>query len=223
MMCFISPLPKHLTKSTILLLGVEGKLLSWIQQFLVDRKQVVSVNGVHSFIAFVLIGVPQGSVLGPILFLKYIDDLENCLRGSNSVSFADDTRLRKNISCCVYQNILLNVIEWSKSNNMALRESKFELLTYRTPKIHLLQQLPFTAQWLLYSTPSSQDILPSNIVKDLGVHLSHDLKWSAQVKNAVESANKMVNWVLSVFSDRSQSTMLTLFSLPFKTHSPSRM
>lgn len=97
-------------------------------------------------VALVLSGVPQGSVLGPILFLMYIDDIEKCLSGSTSGSFADDTRLSKTINCCedhtILQEDLLKVIEWSKSNNMALHESKFELLTYNTPKKHLLQQLP---------------------------------------------------------------------------------
>ena len=197
------------------LFGIGDKLLSWLKQFLIDRKQVVSVNGVHSSITCVLSGVPQGSVLGPILFLIYIDDLENCLSGSTSGSFADDTRLSKIISCCedkdILQEDLINVIEWSLRNNMKLHESKFELLSYNTPKSFLLQQLPFTAQWSQYSTPSGQDILPSKKVKDLGVFLSPDLKWSVHVKEAVEGANKMANWVLSVFSDRSQATMLTLF------------
>ena len=195
--------------------GIEGKLLSWIQQFLLNRNQKVSVMGVHSFIALVLSGVPQGSVLGPILFLIYIDDLEHCLTASTSGSFADDTRLSKTISCCRDKNILqedLNlVIEWSKKNNMKLHESKFELLTYTTPKSYLLQHLPFTAELQQYTTSSGQDIIPSPHVKDLGVHLSSNLKWSTHVSEAVSSANKMSNWVLSVFSDRSQRTMLTLY------------
>ena len=195
--------------------GIEGNLLSWIQQFLLNRKQIVSVMGFHSLIALVLSGVPQGSVLGPILFLIYIDDLENCLSASTSGSFADDTRLSKTISCCEDKNILqedlYKVIDWSKKNNMQLHESKFELLTYRTPKSFFLQFLPFTSELQQYITSSGQDICPSQHVKDLGVILSSDLKWSIHVKEAVASANKMANWVLSVFLDRSQSTMITLY------------
>ena len=62
-----------------------------------------------------------------------------------------------------------------------------------------------------YTTSSGQDILPSNKVKDLGVHLSPDLRWATQVSEAVQSANKMANWVISVFTDRSKVVMLTLF------------
>ena len=94
---------------------------------------------------------------------------------------------------------------------MALHEDKFELLSYRTPRSKLLQELPMTAEWEKYTTSSGQDILPSNKVKDLGVHLSPDLRWATQVSEAVQSANKMANWVISVFTDRSKVVMLTLF------------
>ena len=151
--------------------GVRGKLHDWIKDFLLNRSQLVTVSGVHSVLALVLSGVPQGSVLGPILFLIYIDDLNNCLEGSSSGSFADDTRLSKSIACCsdvlILQQDLLNVIKWAKSNNMALHEDKFELLSYRTPRSKLLQELPMTAEWEQYTTSSGQDILSSNKVKDL--------------------------------------------------------
>ena len=75
----------------------------------------------------------------------------------------------------------------------------------------ILEELPFPSEWLEYNTSSGQVVLPSKIVKDLGVCLSNDIGWTAQVNEAVQSANKMANWVLSVFSTRSESVMLTLF------------
>ena len=102
---------------------------------------------------------------------------------------------------------------------MELHENKFELLTYRTHRSKLLEELPFTSEWLEYNTPLGQVILPSKIVKDLGVYLSNDIGWSAQVNEAVQSANKMANWVLSVFFTRSESVMLTLF----RSHVRSRL
>ena len=195
--------------------GVRGRLLSWIKQFLTNRNQYVTINGVHSSLSLVLSGVPQGSVLGPILFLIYINDLQGCLKGSTAGSFADDTRLSKQISCCddvsVLQQDLNNVVKWAAENNMVLHEDKFEFLAYRTPRSKILEELPFTAQWIQYSTPSGLSLHPSSSVKDLGVILSPDLKWSLQVSEAVQNANKMANWVLSVFTDRSKDVLLTLY------------
>ena len=74
-------------------LGVKGKLLKWIKNFLSENRfQTVLINGKRSFLASVLSGVPQGSVLGPLLFLVYINDLVNNIKQSKVSSFADDTK-----------------------------------------------------------------------------------------------------------------------------------
>ena len=194
---------------------VQGKLLKWIEQFLTNGKQFVTINGFHSMLALVLSGVPQGSVLGPILFLIYINDLHCHLKGCTAGSFADDTRLSKQISSCddvlILQEDLNAVVKWATENNMVLHDSKFEYLAYRTASSKLLEELPYTAQWVHYSTPSGQDLTPASSVKDLGVHLSPDMKWSLQFTIAAQNANKMANWVLSVFSDRSKDVILTLY------------
>ena len=195
--------------------GVQGKLLKWIEQFLTNRKQFVTINGFHSMLALVLSGVPQGSVLGPILFLVYINDLKCHLIGSTAGSFADFTRLSKQISSCddvlILQEDLNTVVKWATENNIVLHDSKFEYLAYRTASSKLLKELPFTAQWVHYSTPSGQDLTPASSVKDLGVHLSPDMRWSLQATIAAQNANKMANWVLSVISDRSKDVFLTLY------------
>ena len=158
--------------------GVQGKLLKWIEQFLTNRKQFVAINGFHSMLALVLSGIPQGSVLGPILFLVYINDLQCHLKGSPAGSFANDTS--KQISSCddvlILQEDLNTVVKWATENNVVLHDSKFEYIAYRTASSKLLEELPFTAQWVHYSTPSGQDLAPASSVKDLGVHLSPDIK-----------------------------------------------
>ena len=68
-----------------------------------------------------------------------------------------------------------------------------------------------SAQWVQYNTPSGQNITPASSVKDLGVHLSPDMKWSLQANIAAQNGYKMANWVLSVFSDRSKDVLLTLY------------
>ena len=157
------------------LCGVQGKLLKWIEQFLTNRKQFVAMNGFNSMLALVLSGVPQGSVLGPILFRVYINDLQCHLKGSTAGSLADDTRLSKQISSCddvlILQEDLNTVVKWATENNMVLHDSKFEYLAYRTVSSKLLEELPFTSQWVHYNTPSGQDLTLAS---------SPDMKWSLQ-------------------------------------------
>ena len=133
---------------------------------------------------------------------------------TSNVTLKDDTRLSKQISSCddvlIFQEDLNTVVKWATENNMVLHDSKFEYLAYRTASSKLLEELPFTAQWVHYSTPSGQDLTPASSVKDLGVHLSPDMKWSLQATIAAQNANKMASWVLSVFSNRSKDVLLTL-------------
>ena len=76
-------------------LGINGRLLSWLQQFLLNRKQSVVVNGKVSSPRDVISGVPQGSVLGPLIFLILISDIDDEILHSFIASFADDTRATK--------------------------------------------------------------------------------------------------------------------------------
>ena len=110
-------------------IGISGKLFTWIKEFLRERTQVVVVDEVLSYIAEVISGVPQGAVLGPLLFLIFLNDINCCIQHSEISCFADDSRISKCISttnyCTLLQEDLDNVIKWSKSNNMQLHEDKF--------------------------------------------------------------------------------------------------
>ena len=79
--------------------GVRGLALNWFQSYLTDRKQYVLYNNVQSQTLDITCGVPQGSVLGPILFLVYVNDIANCLTHSKLISFADDTTVFFSSKC----------------------------------------------------------------------------------------------------------------------------
>ena len=78
-------------------LGFHERLVKWIESFLSDRKQSVVLDGVSSFSAVVLSGVPQGTVLGPLLFIIFINDMKLCVMGSIIRLFADDTRILRRL------------------------------------------------------------------------------------------------------------------------------
>ena len=146
----------------------------------------------------VLSGVPQGTVLGPILFLLSVNDLECCIKNSNSSSFADDTRISGKITIIgdthQLQTDLNKVIKWSTENNMQLHEDKFELLSYRIPKNKM-----FTDDYLLWktlqvtrTTPAGLSIEQTSPVRDLGVYMSSDYSWTPHINMMVDNARKIV-------------------------------
>ena len=169
--------------------GFHNKLLSWIQSFLSHRQQVVVVNGVHSDSAEVLSGVPQGSVLGPLLFILFINDLEMAVSSSRVSFFADDTRVSKLIGCTEDCLALLadlhSILEWSRRNNMKLHEQKFELLNHLHNKWSRTSGLPFFMETLLYKVSREKTLYPVDIVRYLGVMVSSDPSWSTHIGNTV--------------------------------------
>ena len=195
--------------------GIRGKLLAWFKSYLSDRDQTVVVKGSHSYPAKVQSGVPQGTVLGPILFLIYINDLSKCIKHSVISHFADDTRISKAITetsdVSLLQEDLIETITWSDKNKMKLHEDKFELLCHTTRKHNPLQVLPFYSQYFEYTTTDGTNITPSSIVRDLGVNITPSITWTPHINTMVDKTRRLTTWVLSVFKDRSTETMMCLY------------
>ena len=115
--------------------GFRGSFLDFIMNFLKDRKYFVSVNGLISDIKISNIGVPQGSTLGPLLFLLYINDIINCSNILKFILFADDTTViyeNKNINDL--NNVLLKeldkMIKWFSANKLVINLSKTNTMIF---------------------------------------------------------------------------------------------
>jgi len=111
--------------------GITGKLLSWITNWLTNRKQRVCINGIKSSWIWVLSGVPQGSVLGPILFLIYINDLDSGIKNW-ILKFADDTRIfgaiKNTDDQCMMQKDLNTLLQWTKEWQMLFNVEKCKVM-----------------------------------------------------------------------------------------------
>ena len=114
--------------------GIRGSVLDWFKSFLTNRTHYVDINGSKSEPYTPTMGVPQGSVLGPILFLIYINDLRN---SSNTLSFsifADDTSLLLSSIRDLYYETFINelnkVTEWFSSNKLLLNYSKSQYIFF---------------------------------------------------------------------------------------------
>ena len=188
-------------------MGINGKILRWISAFLSDRKQSVMVNGVLSKQATVISGVPQGTVLGPILFLIFIADIDEDVKYSFLSSFADDTRLFKSISYMIdtfkLQRDLNVVYDWSQRNNMVLNDTKFQVLRHGKDK-----ELKEAS---CYLTPCGKLIEEKESIKDLGIHIDSDCSFSTHIRNVVKKMKEISGWILRTFKTRSRNLMLILW------------
>jgi hypothetical protein len=202
--------------------GFDNKLIKWIESFLSDRQQTVVLDGHHSYITTILSGVPQGTVLGPILFILFINDMELCVKHSTVRFFADDTRISKHIkseaSVVELQEDLNSVISWASKNNMMLHEDKFELMIHKHRPNFELYELPFVSQLMTYSVSTGETLHPVHVLRDLGVIVSSDLKWTYHISTIVSRARTVASWVLSVFKTRDKLTMLTLYKSLVRSH-----
>ncbi|KAL5251988.1 hypothetical protein ACHWQZ_G014955 [Mnemiopsis leidyi] len=194
--------------------GIHPKIIKWIESFLKDRTQQVVVEGHKSIAALIISGVPQGTVLGPILFLIFINDITLCVTNSVVRCFADDTRIMRAISStsdmALLQQDLNTVTKWSIRNNMSLHEDKFEYMSHAAIRSNALHELPFTSEVYQYTT-SKGVLYPTSQLRDLGITVSSNMSWTAQIKNMADKARQKGSWVLSVFNNRSPTIMLTLY------------
>ena len=109
--------------------GVDGLLLQFLKNYLQDRQQQVVINGSVSNSLPVHSGVPQGSILGPLLFILFIDDIsEKVSEGTNLVLYADDTKIWREITCendqVILQKDIDNLYNWSITNKMHFHPDK---------------------------------------------------------------------------------------------------
>lgn len=159
-------------------LGITGPSLTFIKNYLLDREQSVCIGGVNSNVKIINQGVPQGSILGPLLFCIYINDLPDCLDDSKVILYADDTTIsisHKSLPTLInmLNKELTNVVEWCRLNNLILNPLKTQFMVFKTSQ----KMLPFIPQVSI----DNHFIPASNCVCFLGVKLDPYLKFTNHI------------------------------------------
>ena len=185
-------------------LGVAGGVLRWMTSFLKERKQSVAVEGCISSPSMVRSGVPQGTVLGPILFLVHIMNIDEDVVHASVSSFADDTRVTMKIGkeedVLNLQADLSTIYQWANRANMKFNSLKFEHLHYGKP-----------APYCTYYDSGGQQIEEKSSVRDLGILVSNSGKYKDHINSMVQKARQTMGWILRSFKTRNPTFMLTLF------------
>ena len=196
---------KLLTK--LINLGIGGPLYQWIRSFLSDREQTVLVDGVSSSSAPVLSGVPQGTVLGPLLFLTYINDINtNLSEGTCIRLFADDSLLYRTIrsreDSAILQKDLETLQVWERANKMEFHPDKCKVLQI-TNKLN-----PTQSTYHIHNVQLS----PENWAKYLGVRIDSKLNWNTQCNALCKKANSTLAFLQRNLSDCPRSVKEKCFN-----------
>ena len=182
--------------------GISGNMLCWIESFLSNRYQSVRVRNTLSEKCRVLSGVPQGSVLGPILFLVYINDLPSNIL-ANIKLFADDSKLYKGIKHISdaekLQDDLDTLYEWTQVWGMKFNSSKCHVIHHRKNNPKYIYHL------------NGHLIHPSKCEKDLGVLISDTLQPREHIIKCVKKANKILAMIRHTFTYKTRETILPAY------------
>ena len=168
--------------------GIRNNTHDWVQSFLNNRQQRVVLDGCSSSTASVLSGVPQGTVLGPTLFLIFINDLPDCVKSPVRL-FADDCVLYREIrnaqDASILQQDLKALNRWEQTWLMEFNADKCFILNI-TRKRH-----PMLNKYQLHDT-----ILQTvKTATYLGIEISNDLRWTPHIDKVAKKANKSLGFI----------------------------
>ena len=174
--------------------GLRGNINNLLKSYLNERKQYVSINGIDSEVRDVTCGVPQGSSLGPLLFLIYINDFRTCLSETGCGHFADDTfiifssKTPKTIETIVNTE-LKSVVTWLRLNKLSLNAGKTELIFFRSNH-HPLNYDKISIKL------NGLKLTPVDYIKYLGMYIDKHLNWNTHIDELCKKLSR-ANGILS--------------------------
>ena len=192
--------------------GINGELYNWIKDFLTSRSQIVKVNGTSSFQSDVISGVPHGSVLGPLLFVIYINDILDTIN-SEGLLYADDTKIFRQIASKDDAKVLAqdvkNLETWSN----------VWLLKFHPDKCHVLsigrfENIMHTERYII----CDKEIEHVFEEKDLGIIIDGDLTFSEHISAKARTANSIVGLIRRAFAYLDKKSFKKLYTAFVRPH-----
>ena len=171
--------------------GIEGKYLKWFQSYLCNRKQFITFgNNKQSNLLRINCGVPQGSILGPLLFLLYVNDLQKASNILKPIMFADDTNLffsHKNIKNLfkTMNKELINIQEWFNANKLSVNATKTKYSFFHS--LAFQDRIPLRLPKLEINNVT---IKREQIMKFLGVYLDENMTWKSHISSVEGKVSK---------------------------------
>ena len=187
--------------------GIRNQTNSWIKSFLENRRQEVVLDGSHSDQSDVLSGVPQGTVLGPLLFLAYINDMPESLRSSDCRLFADDSLLycavNKASDCQLLQQDLTALEQWEADWQMSFNPSKCTVI-----RVHTGRKVKFQSSYRLHG--QTLEVVDGS--KYLGVTVTDNLSWSKHVSAIAGKAHRSLGFLRRNFKHCSRQVKAATYT-----------
>lgn len=193
--------------------GIHGSLFGLLRSYLLGRTQIVKINNSESKEIQVTSGVPQGSHLGPLLFSIFINDIVDCFKFSQCALYADDLKIKKNISTlndCVLLNEDLNALnEFCAANRIYLNINKCCSITFTRN----LNKIVFSY------TLNGELLKRVNVVKDLGIYLDTKLSFDHHIESVVHKSFKNLGFILRTTKDfKREKSVLILYNSMVRSH-----
>ena len=195
--------------------GIRGVALQWLRSYLSNRMQCAEIGDVQSELEFIKCGVPQGSVLGPLLFLIYINDIVNSSNIFKFILFADDTSLY--YSCKNARTIeeivnreLAKISDWLSANRLSLNVGKSKLLYFTNNDRNILKDIHIKI--------NDQVLLEVSNAKYLGVYIDNKLQWDVHINNIKLRLSKGVSILAKIRHYVPNSVLRTLYFTFINSH-----
>ena len=175
--------------------GLSFEVVSWLENFLRRRFQQVCIGSSMSSPLEVYSGVPQGSVIGPLLFVIFINNITRCAESSSSnvdiSMFADDTKLFSSCPHDLQYSIDL-ASEWLRNHKLNLASHKCNILKINKRSIQNDHQFAI----------ENNAVQSKTCIKDLGIYISHDLKWASHIDYIFNNASRFSYQILRTFKSK---------------------